>query len=210
MPLTTKQSRFVSEYLIDLNATAAARRAGYSAKTADRIGPELLGKTCVAAAIAEGQAAREARTQITQDRVLRELARIGFSDMRKLLQWSGNLPVMDESACEESGEVEIAGANIVRLFDSRDLDDDTAACVAEVSQTKEGALKVKLHDKQAALVSMGRHLGMFKDKVEHTGKDGGAIQVEQRMRDDADVVASAIAGLVERQRAASVAGETQH
>ena len=51
MALTPKQKRFVAEYLVDLNATAAAKRAGYSAKTADRIGPELLGKTCVSQAI---------------------------------------------------------------------------------------------------------------------------------------------------------------
>ena len=51
--LTEKQKRFVQEYLVDLNATAAAKRAGYSEKTADRIGPELLGKTCVSAAIQE-------------------------------------------------------------------------------------------------------------------------------------------------------------
>ena len=73
MALTAKQRAFVSEYLIDLNATAAAKRAGYSQKTADRIGPQLLGKTCVAAAIQEALTNREKRTAITQDYVLRRL-----------------------------------------------------------------------------------------------------------------------------------------
>ena len=78
--LTDKQRRFVEEYLVDLNATAAARRAGYSEKTADRIGPELLGKTWVAAAIQEAMQQRSRRTEITQDRVLNELASVAFGE----------------------------------------------------------------------------------------------------------------------------------
>lgn len=80
MALTEKQKRFVEEYLVDLNATAAAKRAGYSEKTADRIGPELLGKTCVSAAIQEAIKKRQKRTQITQDRVISELGKVAFSD----------------------------------------------------------------------------------------------------------------------------------
>lgn len=208
--MTPKQQRFVEEYLIDLNATQAAIRAGYSPDTARAIGYENLTKPDIADAVAAAQAQRSARTEITQDRVLRELAKIGFADMRKLLRWTGNQPRMDVDAAEDSGEVEISVANFVGLFDSDELDDDTVGAIAEISQNKDGALKVKLHDKQAALVSIGRHLGMFKDRVEHTGKDGGAIEIEQRVREDADAVASAIAGLAERARAARVADETQH
>lgn len=76
MALTPKQRRFVDEYLIDLNATQAAIRAGYSQKTADRIGPELLGKTCVSDAIQEAQKKRQERTEITQDYVLQKLKEI--------------------------------------------------------------------------------------------------------------------------------------
>lgn len=71
--LTPKQMRFVEEYLVDLNASAAARRAGYSAKTANRIGPELLGKTCIRDAIEKAQVKRSVRTGITQDDVVKEL-----------------------------------------------------------------------------------------------------------------------------------------
>ncbi len=163
MSLTAKQQRFVEEYLIDLNATQAAIRAGYSAKTAEQQGHQLLKKTLVAAAIAEAQAARTERTEITQDMVLKELARIGFSDMRKLLRWTGNMPKMDLEAAEDTGDVNISVANVVQLYDSEAIDDDIAACISEISQTKDGALKVKLHDKQAALVNLGRHLGLFKD-----------------------------------------------
>lgn len=80
MALTAKQKTFVQEYLIDLNATAAARRAGYSAKTADRIGPELLGKTCVSQAIQAAMQARQQRTEITQDYVIGKLAEIAEKD----------------------------------------------------------------------------------------------------------------------------------
>lgn len=68
--LTPRQERFVKEYLVDLNATQAAIRAGYSAKTANRIGPELLGKTCVAAAIARQKEKRAAKIELTAEKVL--------------------------------------------------------------------------------------------------------------------------------------------
>lgn len=76
MALTAKQERFVQEYLVDLNATQAAIRAGYSAKNADKIGPELLGKTRVSTAIQAEKNARSARTQITQDYVIKKLKAI--------------------------------------------------------------------------------------------------------------------------------------
>ena len=76
--LTPKQRRFVDEYLIDLNATQAAIRAGYSEKTANRIGPELLVKTCVSAAIQARKASRVKRTEVSQDAVIRELKEVAF------------------------------------------------------------------------------------------------------------------------------------
>jgi phage terminase small subunit len=73
MPLTPKQEHFVVEYLVDLNATQAAKRAGYSAKTAHAIGQENLKKPIIAAAIARAQADRIERTEITQDYVLESI-----------------------------------------------------------------------------------------------------------------------------------------
>lgn len=196
MALTPKQQRFVDEYMIDLNGTQAAIRAGYAESGARTEGARLLANANVAAAIAAVQAERAQRTEITADRVLRELARIGFADLRKLLKWTGNQPQMDEAECEETEDIEITAANFIRLFDSDQLDDDTAAAISEISQTRDGSLKVKLHDKQAALVAIGRHLGMFKDRVEHTGKDGGPIQTEEVSA--RDMLLSRIAGLAER------------
>lgn len=78
MDLTDKQKRFVAEYLINPNQKQAAIKAGYSEKTAEQIGYQLLQKTSVAEAIAKAQRKREIRTDITADRVLQELADIGF------------------------------------------------------------------------------------------------------------------------------------
>ena len=78
MALTEKQQRFVDEYLIDLNATQAAIRAGYSVKTADKQGWQLLEKTRIAEAISEKMAERSRRTGVNQDRVVMELAKIAF------------------------------------------------------------------------------------------------------------------------------------
>lgn len=154
--LTPKQATFVSEYLIDLNATQAAIRAGYSANTAQEQSSRLLSNVMVAAAIEKAMEARSARTEITADRVLRELGKIGFSDIRKLFTPGGNLlPVSD-------------------------LDDDAAACLSSIEITTrkvrggdddevEDVSKVRLWDKRAALVDIGKHLGMFTDKVEHSG-----------------------------------------
>lgn len=165
MALTPKQARFVEEYLVDLNATQAAIRAGYSEKTAYSIGEENLRKPEIASAVQSAMAERSKRTEITADRVLKELAKLGFSDIRKAISWRAHVTGMVE---EEDGTQRLAVTNEVALIDSDKIDDDTAAAVAEISQTAQGGLKIKLHDKKGALVDIGRHLGMFTDKVEQT------------------------------------------
>lgn len=167
MGLTAKQERFVAEYLIDLNATQAAIRAGYSKKTAKQMGAENLTKPDIAAAVAESQQKRSERTQITQDRVLAEYAKLAFADIRKAVKWGESVAVVTEG---EGGE-DINLRHSVALLSSSDIDDDTACAISEVSQGKDG-LRLKMHDKKGALDSVARHLGMFKDKIEHTGKDG--------------------------------------
>ena len=88
--LTAKQQRFVEEYLCDLNATQAAARAGYSQRTAPKIGPENLQKPAIAAQIQNGLHLRARRTEVTADKVLKELAIIGFSDMADYLRFEEN------------------------------------------------------------------------------------------------------------------------
>lgn len=172
--LTPKQQSFADEYLVDLNATQAAIRAGYSEKTAGSQGFELLKKPEIADAIQSAMQERAERTGITQDRVLRELARIGFADIRKVVTW-GNTELR---VTDSSGEDAIEVYHGLALKAADEIDDETAAAIAEVSQGRDG-LKIKFHDKRAALVDIGRHLGMFKEKVEMTGPNGGPIQHEQ-------------------------------
>ena len=116
--LTPKQQRFVEEYLIDLNATQAAIRAGYSGKTAQEIGSENLSKPMVAKAIAEAQEKLSNKAQVTVEMVVQGL-----------------------------------------LNEAKDLSDGSTQSA-----------------RVAAWAHLGKHLGMFKDKIEHTGKDGGPIE----------------------------------
>jgi len=164
MALTAKQQRFVEEYLVDLNATQAAIRAGYSENAARSIGCENLTKPHIAAAVAAAQKERSERTEIDADRVFEELGKIGFSDIRKAVRW-GRSPIDTES---ENADPNGLGLYPVELVPSEEIDDDTAAAVSEVSLTQSG-VKIKMHDKKAALVDLGRHLGMFVDRHEHSG-----------------------------------------
>jgi len=155
MPLNDRQARFVAEYLVDLNATQAAIRAGYSARTAYSAGERLLRNVEVAAAIAEAQAARSRRTEVTADRVVLELARVAFGDPRRVMSW---------------------GPGGVKLRPSAELADEDAAIVAEVGETttKEGgAVRLKAVDKLGALRLLGQHLGMFGERAD-AGAAAGA------------------------------------
>src|SRR4051794_35597617 len=146
MPLNDRQCRFVAEYLVDLNATQAAVRAGYSARTARTQAADLLTNPNIAAAIAEAQAARGRRTEVTADRVVLELARVAFGDPRRVMSW---------------------GPGGVRLRPSAELADEEAAIVAEVGETttKEGgSLRLKTVDKLGALRLLGQHLGLFLER----------------------------------------------
>ncbi len=148
--MTLKQERFVQEYLKDLNATQAAIRAGYSQNTAGKIGHENLTKPEIQAAVAKAMLQRAARTEVTQDRVIHELAKIAFSDLRQVADWSGG-----QITAKDSGQIP----------------DKVAGAISEVRNTKEG-IAVKMHDKIAALDRLGKHLGMFVEKVDHTSSDG--------------------------------------
>jgi phage terminase small subunit len=178
--MTPKQQRFRDEYLIDLNATRAYRAAGYRGD--DNVcaveGHRLLSNPKIAASIQDAMDKRSKRTAITADKVLEELAKIGFSDIRRVIKWYSQTNVAwvdsdaDMEALAEDGALRFAVANQVELVSSNEIDDDTAAAIAEVSMTGTGALKVKLHDKRGALVDLGRHLKLFTDTIDHTSSDG--------------------------------------
>ena len=166
MALTAKQKMFVSEYLIDLNATQAAIRAGYSEKTADRIGPELLGKTCVDKAIQGAMEERSKRTNITADKVLNEIASIAFDDISNYLEFF----------TDAEGNVRTV------IKDSRTINTKN---ISEVSCGKDGTFRFKLYCKDNALSMLGKHLKLFTDKTELTGAEGKDLSISVTI-DDVD------------------------
>jgi phage terminase small subunit len=117
---------------------------------------------------------------ISKERILSELAKIGFADIRRAVKWNG-LEIKEEDAPDGGDTLVIKHtyANNVLFLSSDEIDDETAGAIAEVSQTPTGGLKIKLHDKRAALVDMGKHLGLFKEIHEHTGPGGGPVQLQR-------------------------------
>lgn len=177
--MSDKQERFCQEYIIDLNGAAAATRAGYSENTAKEQASRLLTNVNVQEKIQKLMAERSIRTKTTQDMVLRELAKIAFSNMRNYASWS---------------------SDTVTLIDSHDLTDDNAAVVVNISKTTTkdgGSIKFKLHDKVNALELLGKHLGIFKEVYDvnmgncgstRLGEDGKFIQFPKKKPIGAPVI----------------------
>jgi phage terminase small subunit len=164
MALTPKQQAFIAEYLVDLNATQAAIRAGYSEDTATVIGYENLTKPHIAKVIQEAMEKRATRTEITADRVLKEYAKIAFSDMKDFLSFRTAQTVVEHDKI--TGEPIIDYAQIIEMNDSDQVD---GTMIQEVSISPKGVFAFKLHDKKGALDMIGKHLGMFTDKLEVNG-----------------------------------------
>jgi len=171
--LTEKQKRFVDEYLIDLNATRAYKAAYPSVKkdeVAASAAVRLLRNVNVQTYMKEKQQKLQERTEITQDKVLLELAKIAFSngsDFAKVVTKPKTRRVWDDDTQEykDSNEVE----QFVELIDTDDLPTDKKAAIASIKETKFG-IAVESCDKVRALELIGKHLGMFKDKVEISGQ----------------------------------------
>lgn len=188
--MTNKQKAFVDEYLIDLNATRAYKAVYKSCKkdnTAWTNGNALLRNTEVAKLIEKRMKDREKRTEITQDKVLNELAQIAFangSDFAKvvekqLLDNKGN-PVMNpsngEPICYKTVEMELTDK----------LPEEKKKAIAGIKMGKNG-IEVSTCDKVRALELLGKHLGMFKDKVEfETSEKGVTINIDIPRTGDKD------------------------
>lgn len=167
--LTPRQAAFVHEYLIDLNGTQAAIRAGYSPATADVQASQLLGELNIAAAVAKGKAQRLARVNITADSVLSEMHALATS-------------CVDHYKIDEFGN----------LKPTDDAPDNAMAAVASVKKkirhAKDGSVtyevEFRLWDKPGSLKLMGKHAGVAacSEKVEVTGKNGGPIETITEIR----------------------------
>lgn len=167
--LTVKQKIFVDEYLIDFNGTRAYKIAYPNVKndnTAGQLASRLLKNAKIGPYIEERMKDRQRRTEITQDRVLNELAKIAFADIKDYLEYRTEKTVVSEDV---DGTPIVDYKQIVDLMDSKDVD---TSVVQEVSISKDGTFKFKMYDKQKALADVGKHLGMFVDKVEHSGSMG--------------------------------------
>lgn len=145
--LTDKQKKFIDEYLVDLNATQAAIRAGYKEKAAYRTGAENLRKPQIQEEIQKRMEERQKRTEITQDMVLQELAAIAFARATDYVSVMGGM---------------------VQVKDTDQLSDSQIAAIAGIKETQNG-IEVKLGSKEKTLELLGRHLGMWNDKLDVAG-----------------------------------------
>lgn len=171
--LTPKQRAFIDEYLVDLNATQAAIRAGYAEKSAHSQAHDLLRKPEVSDALQAAFAARAQRVGLTQDAVVERLMAIAFGDLRDLAWWDGE--------------------GRVRVTPSDEIDDAAAAALKEISQTKRiipqrsgepietSELTVKSYDRMKALELLGKHLGMWREKVDVNVSGGLTLTALARM-----------------------------
>ena len=145
--MTEKQNRFVEEYLIDLNATQAAIRAGYSVKTADQQASRMLTNVKVQTAIAKAMAERSKRTGVNQDRIVLELAKLAFVNMTDIVDKKGEIKdtaTADDLSCIES-------------IKYKHSDTDSGSSVER---------EVKIGSKIKALELLGKYLGMWNDKID--------------------------------------------
>lgn len=143
--MNKKNKIFCEEYLIDLNATQAAIRAGYSPKTANEQGSQLLAKLSIRTYIDKALAERSKRTGVTTDRVIEELARVAFAKLTDVAEITNN-------------ELSVKGT----------ATDDDKAAIASIKIKKYNSDKgesveteIKMHDKITSLIKLGEHLGMF-------------------------------------------------
>lgn len=160
--LTDKQKRFIDEYLVDLNATQAAIRAGYKEKAAYRTGAENLRKPQIQEEIQKRMEERQKRTEITQDMVLQELAAIAFARATDYVSVMGGM---------------------VQVKDTDQLSDSQIAAIAGIKETQNG-IEVKLGSKEKTLELLGRHLGMWNDKLDVAGDMDMKIVVDYGDEDE--------------------------
>ncbi len=167
--LLPKQKRFVDEYLVDLNGTQAAIRAGYSKRTAHVQASRLLKDAKVARAVEMGRAKLSLKAGVTAEEVIAELKKIGFSNMKSFIRISkAGEPYVDLSSLTDEQAAALSETAVEDFTEGRGED------AREVRR-----VRIKLHDKKGALDSLCKHLGLFAaDKHEVTGPGGQPIPHE--------------------------------
>lgn len=166
--LTAKQQRFCDEYLIDLNATQAAIRAGYKERYAHTNANKLLQNTTIAEYIAERKQDRVERTEITQDMVLKELANIAFSnaaDYANVIEKQAMVDVNGKTVLLYDTEGNPVMYRTVEPVLTEELTEEQKKALAVIKKGRDG-FEVKPYDKVRALELLGKHLGMWTDRIE--------------------------------------------
>ena len=164
--MTAKQKRFVSEYLVDLNATQAAIRAGYSKRTACEQASRLLANVKISEEIAKRREKLQNKLEITQERVLEELAAVGFANA--------------------ASYVEILKPGIVRIKATQSLTREQRAAIIGIKETQNG-VEIKLADKVRALELLGKHLGVFDNGSAATNQENNIFEIiEESTREELD------------------------
>lgn len=153
--LTLRHERFVAEYLKDLNASQASIRAGYAANSADVTGSRLLGNASIKAAVQKAQAKRLEKLDISAERVLNEMARMAFSNVTCILDKEGNLLPPSEWPPDFTPAIKSVQVIKKNAKAGDGIIDDV--------------LKVDLWPKDRVLEMLGKHLGLLKERVEHSG-----------------------------------------
>jgi phage terminase small subunit len=175
-PLTVRQEAFVREYLIDLNATQAAIRAGFSANGANVTASQLLAKPNIRKQVDIAKAQRVSRVGMTADSVLHEMSILANSS----LDWfyvddEGQVKTTDAAPKGAMGAVQsIKKKTTIKVSRNKEAGEDDI--------TKTYDVEIKLWDKPNPLKLMGKHVGIFPDKVEVTGKNGAPIAIENITR----------------------------
>lgn len=162
--LTPKQEHFCHEYLIDLNATQAAIRAGYSPKSAGSIGEEILKKPEIQNFISQLQGKRVNAVRIDAEAILKELYDLAMVDITQAYDSAGWLKPLEE--IPENVRKAISYLEVNELFDGSGPEKH----IIGVNR------KIKFYDKPKSLELLGKHLKLFTERHELTGKDGGAIE----------------------------------
>lgn len=168
--LTPKQKRFVEEYLVDLNATQAAIRAGYKERTAYSQGQRLLKNVEIQNKIQEAMDKRSERTEITADMVVQQLAKIGFADIKDVVTWGEKEYTIGFN--KKKGEAIKTRGVVLEVRPSDEVDGTILSEISETQNHQGKKIVVKLSDRMRALELLGRHLGMFKDNVNIDGNIG--------------------------------------
>ncbi len=196
MKLNAKQKRFIEEYLIDLNATEACIRAGYAPSGANTQGPRLMQNPKVMAEIDKRIEKRSERTEITQDMVVQELAKIGFANMADYMRpGPDGDPYLDFSQLSRDQAAALIEVTVEDFKDGRGED------TRDVRK-----IKFKLADKKGALVDLGKHIGMWPNnakldvKVIYDDRPDDELDAElARAAEEAGVSPEQLAAMMESQ-----------